>query len=632
MTKPEQTAIAAASPKRTKLRTSDMPGAVEVAGTFNNCFFHAYAVYLLVNTLPLPDNLFDFTSVLGSDSPASKLQKFFPDAASLEIFSDYQNLLATHSKSQHIMEKTLVLGILFREWFATQLADNQHRRLEMLLSSTPGQERQRLPLCDQFRSYREMREAKVSAEELRSQSALVDALQDEFEAFADSPTPTTDTEIIAEEKKIRALWTDSGYRKYCQHLATLDVKVAADDFLPVLKRLKQPYDIDGIICQGPSGIPPFCTQLDAKEGHFYLFTNHRTDEVLNDYASQQANYSEERDALQRTENKEARRAIYRKRSSLFLAATCRPEVGLFDLPPFSLLLIDLEDMQCRLNSHRKATVDSGSRSNQTQRMTPVEQPLRESLLRSEASARATSATTTRQVNAAAIVTPSLSTQKTLRIRAHAPRTKEAREEAKTGAPSIHPLEATQTGSRRQPADDVRVAASGGQEAGSGALASTSSIAPSVPALDPGAQSTPSAQSAPNAQSTSSSRSISTTQRPAANALDATRGQLLATKPPTDYHFLLLVGSGLAGMGSTAGMVIGILAIVSIISLGPIGIALTLGASVITGGFSYGFFKQRQEQRPAVVEASPLLQTGTASTPPDGTDGTDEPGTSNTVQP
>ena len=104
---------------------------VDVSGAFDNCFFHCYGTYLLANKLPLPDDLFTFQSLLGGGSSAAQLQALFPNTKSLNVFDDYERL---HNPDQdlpspnHVFEKSLVLGFLMREWFATELSkDNDHR-------------------------------------------------------------------------------------------------------------------------------------------------------------------------------------------------------------------------------------------------------------------------------------------------------------------------------------------------------------------------------------------------------------------------------------------------------------------------------------------------------------------------
>lgn len=98
--------------------------AVDVSGAFDNCFFHSYAAYLLANGLPLPDDLFTFDSIIpGEESPARRIRALLPTAESLDIFVAYHRTLDPASTSHCMMEKTLILGFLLREWFATKMAN-----------------------------------------------------------------------------------------------------------------------------------------------------------------------------------------------------------------------------------------------------------------------------------------------------------------------------------------------------------------------------------------------------------------------------------------------------------------------------------------------------------------------------
>ncbi|MFO3489042.1 type IV secretion protein Dot, partial [Legionella pneumophila serogroup 1] len=61
--------------------------AVDVSGAFDNCFFHNFALYLLTNNLPLPDDLFHFKSIINRNSKAEQLFEFFHNPESLNLFS-----------------------------------------------------------------------------------------------------------------------------------------------------------------------------------------------------------------------------------------------------------------------------------------------------------------------------------------------------------------------------------------------------------------------------------------------------------------------------------------------------------------------------------------------------------------
>lgn len=139
--------------------------AVDVSGAFDNCFFHSYAAYLLANGLPLPADLFTFDSIIpGEESPARRIQALLPTAASLDIFVEYRRALDPASTSHCMMEKTLILGFLLREWFATKMATTPTIG-ETMLTGEQG-------VVSLFKNYIEFVGAGLSGEELDSQTSV----------------------------------------------------------------------------------------------------------------------------------------------------------------------------------------------------------------------------------------------------------------------------------------------------------------------------------------------------------------------------------------------------------------------------------------------------------------------------
>ncbi len=94
---------------------------LDVSGAFDNCLFHALAVTLLAKN-SLPDDLFTFQSILGQDSTASKLQKYFPNQRALKLFAFYAYKTKNPKYKltpNFYFEQILILGFLLREWCAT---------------------------------------------------------------------------------------------------------------------------------------------------------------------------------------------------------------------------------------------------------------------------------------------------------------------------------------------------------------------------------------------------------------------------------------------------------------------------------------------------------------------------------
>ncbi|HHF7368557.1 TPA: hypothetical protein ACPSKY_003721 [Legionella bozemanae] len=88
--------------------------AVDVSGALDNCFFHAYALYLLSNHGKFPENLFELNE-FDNDTNLVKLKELFKDKT-------LQQELTSADSPAYLFEKTLILGVLFRSWFSAQLA------------------------------------------------------------------------------------------------------------------------------------------------------------------------------------------------------------------------------------------------------------------------------------------------------------------------------------------------------------------------------------------------------------------------------------------------------------------------------------------------------------------------------
>ncbi|MGM9453825.1 hypothetical protein ACTAZI_10875 [Legionella bozemanae] len=88
---------------------------VDVSGALGNCFFHAYALYLLSNHGKFPEGLFDLNEFDHNDTNLIKLKELFKD-------KPLQQELTSAESPAYLFEKTLILGVLFRSWFCAQLA------------------------------------------------------------------------------------------------------------------------------------------------------------------------------------------------------------------------------------------------------------------------------------------------------------------------------------------------------------------------------------------------------------------------------------------------------------------------------------------------------------------------------
>ncbi len=323
--------------------------ALDVSGAFDNCFFHAYALHLLANNLPLPADLFTFESILGEDSFAKKLRKFFPDHQAFSIFNEYWKRAHPSQEpvSPHfIVEKTLVLGFILREWFATQL-----------IQSSNAQDQLTLDAISAFQSYKGFRESIECAELLGSErGVLYTANLDFLEYFVARPKAQLTEEESDfekyfrdndndEEKALTAYWYAAGYFNYCRQCALPNNKLSYKDISPVMELNAQAviiYSSRGeVIHEIPAnaGSAQMALVLNEGEGHYHLVKTELSADLLAEYQASYDQYKKDRATILASE--EDRFTLSSTMPSLLVGAIC-PAEHLAD--PFTLLWQKLDDM------------------------------------------------------------------------------------------------------------------------------------------------------------------------------------------------------------------------------------------------------------------------------------------------
>ena len=338
--------------------------ALNVSGAFDNCFFHAYATHILANKLPLPEDLFTFKSILGADSPATQLQARFPNQDSLSLFVKY----AQHHHPDEaplfpnfIVEKTLVLGFLIREWFASRMSHSDGVANQI-----------QAEIIKKFKIYRESRWDELEASTILSGSegVLYTANKAFLEYFTVHPKDNLVTEEELrfyqyftkangdEDKALEAYWEAEGYQNYCQLIANPSTKLAYNDVVPVIEMLNQSLTIynanhnQAIIHhhEGSDVFPKMEVKLDARAGHYYLLKTDETAPLLEEYQLSLEHYMKDRmDILSVVGDKDAAAST---KPSLLVGAIC-PN-GHLGKPPFSLLLDKVDQLKRFVQEQQKA--------------------------------------------------------------------------------------------------------------------------------------------------------------------------------------------------------------------------------------------------------------------------------------
>ncbi|MDI1351462.1 MAG: type IV secretion protein Dot, partial [bacterium] len=283
---------------------------LNVSGAFDNCFFHAYSAHLIANDLSLPQELFDFKSVAGEGSPASELQKRFPNQESLSLFNQYSTINPDTKKPispSFIVERTLILGFLMREWFATLMAENPLIK-----------ERLQQNALDKFINFKEFRTF-VATEDLltgaegvlyKANQAFLDyfynrpiygVLNNEEQHFEEYFTTSAN-----EQEALINYWQHEGFKNYYLLIASPSTKLAYSDIEPVMVLLKEPYRITDsssgqlINANEPPTDherPTLVLRLDALNGHYRLLKTDKTTSLLTEYEVSYAQYLADRAAI-----------------------------------------------------------------------------------------------------------------------------------------------------------------------------------------------------------------------------------------------------------------------------------------------------------------------------------------------
>ncbi|BCA96480.1 hypothetical protein TUM19329_28410 [Legionella antarctica] len=340
-----------------------LAAALNVSGAFDNCFFHAYATHLLANKLPFPEDLFTFASIKGKESPASQLQERFPNQDSLSLFAEYTQRHHPDSpliSPNFIVEKTLVLGFLMREWFATQMSQNlnvANRIQEDALSK--------------FANYRSLRWDEIDTDLLLSgpEGVLYTANKEFLEYFVEhNPNNGVLTEEEArfkqyftnanedENEALAVYWKAEGYQKYCQLIASPSTKLAYNDVMPVIELLDQPltiYSTDQTIIyttKGRDDFPKMEVKLNAMVGHYYLLKTDETAPLLREYAQSMEQYTVDREVVLRVIGNKDLAAD--EQSSLLVGSIC-PDRHL-SKPAFNLLLDKVDHFQTFIHEHQQS--------------------------------------------------------------------------------------------------------------------------------------------------------------------------------------------------------------------------------------------------------------------------------------
>lgn len=334
-----------------------MNDAVDVPGTFNNCFFNTYAAYLLSNNLALPDDLFTpNTDQNAEPNLPEQLKKVFTCSNDLTLFDNFYKKKFPEVKLPRstIAEKTFILGILLREWFTNKLLHNNENK-KRILSGKNEHAPNLLQLIDLLYNLPDAQPSDaidLKAELKRSPIYAANKLF--FDSiFNEKPKPT----VQNLKTRCTEYWNTEGYSNYCHYLAKPGVTIAASDVMPILTSEKIPFIFydkqSGMVTQEnlpPSEKPTFEVALAASEGHYYLLKHKNTERILEQYEASLLQYKIDEENIRTKKTPDEKVQACATVDSLLVAVTGSTE----DSTTQSQLLIEtLNKMKKEVNEDTK---------------------------------------------------------------------------------------------------------------------------------------------------------------------------------------------------------------------------------------------------------------------------------------
>lgn len=327
-----------------KVKAKDLSQVVNVSGLLNNCFFHALALYHLGNKIPLPVDLFTYSSKEDNEDLA-KLKTQFPNLESLDLFTKYTVMKQFDDKySNHWVEKTIVLGIFLRSYFVKRLLNNEENSQDLF--EYKGNEEK---INEKQITFMSLIENRLSS----TLDNFLESVKDNPIYLANEEYFKTVTENVS-DKDLKAYWFVSGYQNYCNYLNS-KTNISHVDVEPVLRELEIPFnfysytDLSLIAKQKSEDktTPPFVLAINVQEGHYYLQKSDVTSLVLDEYQKQHTEYLDFRVNVLATQD-EDKIAQAHESSALFLAATLPSDLQ--NHSPLKLIVERVEEITNSLNS------------------------------------------------------------------------------------------------------------------------------------------------------------------------------------------------------------------------------------------------------------------------------------------
>lgn len=320
-----------------KKRQAALHAAIDISATMYNCFFHAYALHLMANGQPFPDDLFTVHELDNSEVKA--LKSIVNSERDLSLFEDYDKV-TTGDRQNHLAEKVLVLGVLFRSWFIHRVRNNPKMR-DVLFDDrdTVG-----IPFYYLVESF------DAGEDWLREQ---INTSTNHYEAnkiYFD----TLHLNRITRSSAL-SFWEEKGYDNYLRYLNQSWVKVFVHEVEFMLRFNDVSYTIYNkmdacVSSEKKTGGFHLELAIHADYDHFYLIPNENTAAFLEQYNTQHQRSLIERSAVLSLEGHD--KVALTKKSPFLLLAVMLPTSELTGKTPLAIMIERLQELQSEIALRR----------------------------------------------------------------------------------------------------------------------------------------------------------------------------------------------------------------------------------------------------------------------------------------
>ncbi|MFC7780767.1 hypothetical protein [Legionella taurinensis] len=316
-----------------KKRQAAIHAAVDISATMYNCFFHAYALHLMANGQPFPEDLFIAHETDTSEVKA--LKSIVRSERDLSLFEDYDQI-TTGARQDHLAEKVLVLGALFRSWFIHRVKDNPKMK-DLLFDGRDTVGITFYHLVESFDAGEDWLREQINASTNHYKANKV-----YFDTLHLNPISRSSA---------FSFWEKTGYDNYLRYLNQSWVKVFVHEVEFMLRFNDISYTIYNkmeacVSSESKAGGPHLELAIHAEYDHFYLIPNERTADFLEHYSAQHRRSLSERSDVLSLDGHD--KVALAKKSPFLLLAVMLPTADLSGKTPLQVMIERLQELKSEI--------------------------------------------------------------------------------------------------------------------------------------------------------------------------------------------------------------------------------------------------------------------------------------------